>query len=131
MAEFSIGTSALQEDWMRAARLKKLADEGDKDAARELAELEKAEGGELPAEFFEAVRKDIERRSRPCKDTRKLCGSSLLTDFFRSSRTNSVKKVKSPSGQGRAVALKSFSNATASTRNHRTTRRRLPLGCAY
>lgn len=60
MAEFKIGTSAIQEDWMRAARLKKLADEGDKDAARELAELEKAEGSDLPVEFFEDVRKGIE-----------------------------------------------------------------------
>jgi len=44
----NMDTTLADSDWMRAARLKKLADAGDKKAAKELAEMEATEMVELP-----------------------------------------------------------------------------------
>jgi len=44
----NMDTTAADSDWIRAARLKKLAEEGDKEAAKKLAEMEATEMVEIP-----------------------------------------------------------------------------------
>jgi len=44
----NMDTTAADSDWLRAARLKRLAEGGDKDAARKLAEMEATEMVEIP-----------------------------------------------------------------------------------